>query len=119
MMRQAAEGRGQRAEGRGQRAEGKRWRVAEWARKKLSVCCAKPTHTGPVLSVTAMMPPLPSVCLWRVAHASAHGSLYNTCKTAVVEQVLLHCHKCLDDVGADVSTESPHDGGCGLHSETA
>ena len=38
MMRQAAEG-------RGQRAVGKRQRVVEWARKKLGMCCAKPTRT--------------------------------------------------------------------------
>ena len=39
-------------------------------------CVLCKTYSHSVLSVTAIMLPLPSVCLWRVAHASAHGSLY-------------------------------------------
>ena len=43
-------------------------------------CVLCKTYSHPVLSVTAMqmqvMLPLPSVCLWRVAYASALASLY-------------------------------------------
>ena len=39
-------------------------------------CVLCKTYSHPVLSVTAIMPPLPFVCLWRVAQVSAHGSLY-------------------------------------------
>ena len=34
------------------------------------------TYSHPVLSVTAIMLLLPSVCLWRVAYASALASFY-------------------------------------------
>ena len=41
-------------------------------------CVLCKTYSHPVLGVTAIMLPLPSVCLWHVAHvahASAHASL--------------------------------------------
>ena len=39
-------------------------------------CVLCKTYSHSVLSVTAIILPLPSVCLWHVAHASAWASLY-------------------------------------------
>ena len=39
-------------------------------------CVLCKTYSHSVLSVIAIMLPLPSVCLWHVAHASARASLY-------------------------------------------
>ena len=44
--------------------------------KEEIVCVLCKTYSHPVLSVTAIMSPLPFVCLWRVVQVSAHGSLY-------------------------------------------
>ena len=39
-------------------------------------CVLCKTYSHSVLSVIAIMLPLPSVCLWHMAHASAQASLY-------------------------------------------